>query len=1645
MSYVQGALGVSASSGNALSNVTDVIGTYDFNGDGRSDILYNLSGTLHVAFASGSGFQAGQSTGLAVTSSDRYDVADVVGSGRNDIFITRSGVWHRYYWTGSGFAGVPANVNWYASAGPDHMELADYNGDGLPDLITVTTQTVPGYGSQYYAGWVRVRLNTSSNGNVSFSGNEATLQTPACTLTVGCYPHVLAPRPWSQPRDLNADGRPDLLLGVQSIGFNRVESRYYSLVANGTTYDVTYSPTYLNSIGYLKWNDDRCADVVTTDGNIVIAACDGLPAQTLAFSGAPVGVVDWNADGRIDLLVKNGSILSVYPSTGAGLGTRIDTSISAADKVFPLEVDGDGLPDLLIASGTSPYNVTYRLHNDVGSLADHLSAVTDGYGVTTSVSYVSITAGHYTRGSGPAPAEGEEDWLAPYWVVGSVTSSDGIGGTYTQTFDYAGARRDRLRGFAGFQMKQVTDSRTLQVRRTHYDTVFPRTGMVRKEELFKPGGSVLISSVDMSNTHLQLSDTQYAQRYFPYASVITSKTYDLADTTSSQEPLVVRTVEMLDPPDNFGNFGRINETLTDRDTDSPFYNQLWTTLTTTSFTPDPANWCVSQPTGVTVAKTAPGQPTITRRVSYGVDYANCRASTETIEPGSSYELMRTFGFDAFGNVNSELVSGTNVPSRTTLTSWDTTGQFPETITDPIGSTANYRRRIGYDYVKGVRTSEVIESLDGAVRNAPETSWTFDEFGRVTRETRPDSTSTLWTYADCTAGCFNSNHRVTVTMTSHDANGVPISDQSTYLDRLARPLVTREKLLDGTYNQIERQYDVLGRLQRQSVPCSAGGCTLYWITNSYDDINRLTQVTRPIKDNIPTLQSTIIQYSGRTTIVTDAQLKVSRKTYDVAGLLRRSEDHTGYVQSFTYDSFGSVTSITDSASRTLFSATYDYGVGAFQRTRIDRSLGSSSSTYNALGELQTHTDAKNQTFAMTYDALSRPVTRRDRVTGETTQESKTVWTWGQSVTLHNVGHLQGVSFDSTDGTYTEAHTYDGFARASQRDISMPGQGTFTYNFGYDAATGLVDTLTYPVSTASARLTVRYCYQYGHLQKVAEATCSGAAFWQANATNSRGQITNETLGNGITTQRTFDAVTGWVSTVMSGTAGSPASVQNESYLFDRVGNVTQRQNNRVGLTEDFYYDDLYRLDYSSLTNGSGTTQNLDMTYQDAFGNIQSKMEAGYTAPPVDQTIEWTAFNYPKRITATVLGGTEQIASFNYGPDRQRWRMVYQSGSATETTLYIGGLMERVTVGTATDYRHYIYAGGRVAAIFSRHSSGTNTLRYVLQDHQGSVASLLTGSNAVNESFTAYGNRRDANTWSNPPSAADLQSMHGITRQGYTGHTALGTMGLNHMNGRVQDAITGTFLSPDPYVNQPGNSQGFNRYAYAHNNPLTFIDPTGFDIYCWMPPSSYGGTHFVTGPDGRLIEGPVAEGSRGQCVHITNTPGPPPGGPGGGGGGGGGGAPKQGVGPLEEVVVEKRDPCAVPVFPPGESVDKNIKDALAERRRSLTRPAPHYSGPAVSITSRLDYFYNRVHNSGIWDYKQLDQQYIPAGNFNFGATGTALGIPSWMLHRGAGAAQKIAGSSDPAFGNPFGGAPYGDDPDDQLWIDRGMEYFNSKCSAP
>ena len=63
-----------------------------------------------------------------------------------------------------------------------------------------------------------------------------------------------------------------------------------------------------------------------------------------------------------------------------------------------------------------------------------------------------------------------------------------------------------------------------------------------------------------------------------------------------------------------------------------------------------------------------------------------------------------------------------------------------------------------------------------------------------------------------------------------------------------------------------------------------------------------------------------------------------------------------------------------------------------------------------------------------------------------------------------------------------------------------------------------------------------------------------------------------------------------------------------------------------------------------------------------------------------------------------------------------------------------------------------------------------------------------------------------------------------RGYTGHEHLASVGLIHMNGRLYDPTLHRFLMPDNYIQDPFNTQNFNRYGYCLNNPLVYVDKNG-----------------------------------------------------------------------------------------------------------------------------------------------------------------------------------------------------------------------------
>ena len=1458
----------------------------DLNGDGIDDLMYaDPGGHWYYELGTSAGTYSGPyDSGIANTNYQSALAIDFYANGTKNVLVPNSsGNWRvlKFVSAGAAFTYVDTTTS-AAGIVPGSAMVGDVDGDGREDLIYAVSGGT-GYKS---ADYIYYRLNTGG----AFSTTQGTLASfPNGT---GCAPCVKLgnTQPFGNPGyrftaqlrklDFNGDGRDDFIVYLGScsadvpsncgtsspityswtVFLSQPNGTYVG--ADAVTFTVGMTPNQPPLVG--DFDGDGCSDIAYSNGNVWLlrlGTCGragttnvlGAAVSTgISFSSTRVLAIDWDGDGRTDLVGSNSaSNWAVARSSGNTLNALVDTGISTEGTLTAqvADVNGDGLGDMIYPIATTALKT--RLHS--GVWPDLATSFTDAYGVSASPTYVSITVqSNYTALNDQVFPY--QNYLKPLYVVNVAKMTDASNapaGTYSLNYNYTGAAVNlQGRGFAGFSTVQSHDPRNGVWETRGYSRAFPTTGMLSSDlqDLDNLAAHAIYKSTS-TLTYSTLDSTANNQRYFQYPSSTSENFYEVAGAMIYQ---LITTKATSYSFDAYGNATNITSNVTDQDSASPYYGDVWNSATVSTIAPDASsNWCLNLPTQTTVTNSnnASGGTAITRTVGYTPDYSECRETVKVTEPNSAaYKVTETYGFDSFGNINSRAKTGVGMATRTTSINWGASGQFPTTVTNPLSQSIT----LGYDSNTGMLTSMKDP-------NALTTSWQYDSFARKIQEMRPDKTSTTWAYNDCaTAGCVNTNNKMTLVQTRLNIDGTTQRIDNTYLDVLDRTLIGSGEMQTGAFNRVEVQYDSLGHIHLQGAPCMFTSCTQYWTTNSYDVLNRLTQSQRPISATNANPQTTLYGYQGRTLTITDPQSKLTKRISYVTGAIARTIDHNGYYVNSIRDAFGAATSVTDSLSNTLSTTTYQYGIAPFVVSSTDMDSGTWSYTVDALGEVAGYTDAKGQNFSIIYDALSRPTQR-------TEPDLTTTWTWGNTAASYNIGKLQSVSSVSSGGTYTvssvssggtytDAYTFDNKGRLSNRTITLPTVGAEAFDYTYDATYGTLAFVKFPVSYPSTyRLTARYQWQNGIPQAIRDGAAPTTTWWQNNSSNAAGQITQETTTDlsgdpQIVSRRTYDAVTHWVTSIQTGVS-SGSALQNESYLYDLVGNVTQRQNNNAGLTENFYYDNLYRLDHSVL----GGTTNLQMAY-DAMGNITSRSDiaagAAWTYDPTHKhevtqagnagftysydangnaqtrngtALTWTSYNYPSEVaTAT------ESASFDYGPDRQRWRMKYLSATGMETTYYATPAFEQVATSTGTEFRHYLYAAGRPVVLISRNSAGAVNVRSLLTDHEGSVSTVVsdsTGASYTKESFTAYGNRRDANTWSGAPTSADRTTMDGVTREGYTFQTVLGSMGLNHMNGRVQDAVTGRFLSADPYVSDPSNTQSYNRYSYVNNNPLSATDPTGF----------------------------------------------------------------------------------------------------------------------------------------------------------------------------------------------------------------------------
>ncbi|AGP41251.1 FG-GAP-like repeat-containing protein [Sorangium cellulosum] len=844
------------------------------------------------------------------------------------------------------------------------------------------------------------------------------------------------------------------------------------------------------------------------------------------------------------------------------------------------------------------------------------------------------------------------------------------------------------------------------------------------------------------------------------------------------------------------------------------------TTTTATYDNHTGSWRIGLRRVVTTSDvSAEGSQVRTSETSYDTTTGLPRRITRGHPGEEAHWLDTRLDYDDYGNVERSTTVDAHGVTRQTVYTYEPGGTFLHAMRDGLGHTTRFKY---HPYL-----GELAAVVDP---NGHVAWWIHDAFGNLRREHRPDGSSTThWLTRELVGAEW------LITAHAQETTG---ATSATRLDRLGRPFWTQRHGLRGQVSETSRRYWGFGGVRAESLPYLTGESPPGWTEHAYDRRRRPASVVEPDGVTIS------MAYAETRTTVTNGRAHQSTVVRNGRGQVVRAEDARHETTEYHYGPFGSLLRITDARGDALVQVADAYG-------RVTEAWNPDSGlrrfVYDAFDQVRSETDNKDQTTLYCHDEVGRPRVRQD-------VDGLTQWTYDEGP--HAVGKL--VRMSSPDGVMAHVD-YDEAGRPWRETTELPGPSGGSESFAIRRVyneRGELRRVAYPATDDDAPFGVDYRYDdYGHLTAVEEPATS-RELWRWEEADAANRITRERFANRVTTSRKYVPATGLLdeSTTTWRTSSLPKSLfitrQRLSYRYDENRNVERRTDHLQGLTETFHYDELDRLENVYL--GEGGTPLYHYEYDD-FGNITHKSDVGsyeydgdrphavrrangksyaydengnQIVRPLDvrgasnasATITYTPFDKPRRIEAE-----HGVTTYEYDGDRQRARKV----SPAQITTYVGGLYERHehTAGGVTHKMHVMGPEGVIAVktiAIDAAGEEERAVHYLHPGHDGSAGVITNELGTVVErrSYDPFGQRRNPDWATGGPAAAPPSETIG-----FTGHEDEDELSLINMRGRIYDPALGRFLSADPFVQAPFFSQSLNRYSYAFNNPLSFVDPTGY----------------------------------------------------------------------------------------------------------------------------------------------------------------------------------------------------------------------------
>ncbi|QES88698.1 FG-GAP-like repeat-containing protein [Rhizosphaericola mali] len=1295
----------------------------------------------------------------------------------------------------------------------------DFDGDGALDYILILGQTPT---TDFKAFFNSPQKGIVNQEILNFVGGDGTTQSIAAAR------QLLA-------SDFDGDGKQELLVSIENK--TNIFSIHPVSAATGYQYACENLGQTLNFYGDEPlftgdFNGDGKMDIFYRDtkdnsaGSWYVANSTGNPTnpyvstffvwanrpylpQDNGGSAHHIVLGDFNGDGKTDVwqsldLSSTTSKHNIYYSNGSSFITEsYNTSIgnlngSTTANTVVGDYNGDGKPDILSVNSSNQGTFIYPKPFKEELF---LTKATNGLGGQENFSYslININNNIYSRSwfyqyddntntevTNLRNGNPYNVYNVPMYVVNQKTKSNGVGssGLNGISYHYTDASFKKTRGFLGYKSYTQAESSTGLLAGTEQSYSYS-VNVLHPTHTYTVLDNDTITDSKVTDTLLRLNPNNVFDKRYVYRNL---KTVSYNGATGAAS-------ETSNTYDDYGNI--LASTVKIGSIAAGIVSPIETSVTTISYgihgTPYP-----SLPENVTINKTRSGQATINNSTSFTYDTKG-NVLSKTDFAGKSKAVTTSNVYDGFGNITQSSISSAGIDSRVSNFTYDNTGRYL-LQKEMVGSGISKKTVLTYDNTFGDIAS--IKAPDGLL-----TSYTYDAFERKKSTTLPEgySIDETWSW-ESSIGRYSLN-------VTRPGGG---SNKKVYYDLLGRVVRTDISGFNDALLTSTAVYDEKGLVTSQTSPHYSSEQTIT-TTNQYDNLARLTQSTNgTVTSQYAYSKLSAGQFS---TTITNGAGQTSTKTEDATGKIITANDNGGTLN-YTYNSQGNITQTQLNGSVVTSSVYDEYGK---QTSLSDRNAGLTSYEYDGLGQLIKQTDALGKVTSMTYDLFGRTITR----TGSEGSTNYEYWSdQANGLSSDNLSKITGFAGD------LQEYTYDNLMRLSLQKKTVEGI-LFTSQYSYDAYSNPIKCVY------STGVSISRTFDHNGIEmqvKLGEGT-SATTLFTATAMNSLGYYTAYSKGNGKSSTETYNLATGTPSQYITN------DVQNLSFAFDPLnGNLTQRKDQIKNMTEDFNYDNLNRLTSVKLNGVQTQALTYDGSTGNSLGNITEKTDAGKyvynstkvnavayitnpagaNSPPVtiaqtQQDITYTPFQKTLKVSEN-----EYDLEYSYGSDYQRIKSVLShSGAITETKYYFGD-MERLqsSSGTTKDI-HYIPAGNGLCAIVVKTGSTTDVY-YTYTDYLGSILTVTNSAGVVvaEQNFDAWGRKRNATTWTYD----NITEVPDWLYRGYTGHEHLKEFALINMNGRMYDPVQGRMMSPDNFVPTPLNTQGYNRFGYALNNPLIYNDPDG-----------------------------------------------------------------------------------------------------------------------------------------------------------------------------------------------------------------------------